>query len=596
VTSYAGHQTHLAPDQGLGRAVSGGLGHQGWWRSPVVVAVVVAALLHVCWWTLLSTSGGDIAAQDAWAEFARAHPGTAYSLEWYGGMHPVSYSVISPYVMAWLGVRTTMVLTGTLTAGLLAWLLQRSPQVRRPMWPAVYGAFALFGNAISGRVTFALGALFGLGVICLVLLARDQQHRWARNTTRLGVGACAALATMSSPVAGLFLGLVAVALWLLKRRADAYALGIPPVIVVAASAWLFPFSGEEPMRWSSAILPFIVPATIWLFVPREWREIRAVSAVYAVAVLLAWLLPSPIGTNIVRLGLLFGGVVLCAAVASGGWRTSYWAAWWNGRLGHARPTARTVLALALVTSTIWQLSVATLDGVKSRPSVTSQTGLPALVDQLRARHAELSRVEVVPTRNHSEAASLAPYVNLARGWNRQADVGRNLLFYKRDKLSPTAYYRWLRRWAVGYVVLSSSEPDPAAGATEQAVVASRPTYLHEVWSDGDWTLFQVEGARPLVDEPAMVTAFDAAMITVSTPEAGTFTLRIQASPWLALVDAAGKPMPDDALAGACLSAFNSGLTDDVAKDRNNWVVLHAPAPGTYRISAPYKLPRGSTCS
>jgi hypothetical protein len=116
-----------------------------------------------------------------------------------------------------------------------------------------------------------------------------------------------------------------------------------------------------------------------------------------------------------------------------------------------------------------------------------------------------------------------------------------------------------------------------------------------VWSNGDWTLFEVSGTKPLIDEPATVIAFDAAMITISTPEAGTFTLRIPASPWLALVDADGEPLSSDDLAGACLSALNTGVTDE-AEHKTNWVLLHAPASGTYRISAPYKLPRGSSCS
>jgi hypothetical protein len=29
--------------------------------------------------------------------------------------------------------------------------------------------------------------------------------------------------------------------------------------------------------------------------------------------------------------------------------------------------------------------------------------------------------------------------------------------------------------------------------------------------------------------------------------------------------------------------------------RDDWVVLHAPVAGVYRIAAPYKLPRGTAC-
>ncbi|MEI5102862.1 hypothetical protein RB200_35430 [Streptomyces sp. PmtG] len=75
---------------------------------PVLASLALAATLHLVWLFLIANSGGDLAAQDAWAEFARQHPGSAYNLAWYGGMHPVSYSVISPYLMAAVGVRTTI--------------------------------------------------------------------------------------------------------------------------------------------------------------------------------------------------------------------------------------------------------------------------------------------------------------------------------------------------------------------------------------------------------------------------------------------------------------------------------------------------------
>jgi hypothetical protein len=90
---------------------------------PVAASFVAGLVLHLLWWLVLANSGGDIAAQDAWAEFARAHPGSAYNLSWYGGMHAASYSLISPFVMAALGVRTTMVIAGAISSALLALLL-----------------------------------------------------------------------------------------------------------------------------------------------------------------------------------------------------------------------------------------------------------------------------------------------------------------------------------------------------------------------------------------------------------------------------------------------------------------------------------------
>ena len=112
-------------------------GSPGWATHPVVAALLLATVLHLLWAWLLANNGGDIAAQDAWAEFARDHPGSAYNLAWYGGMHPVSYSILSPYLMALAGVRTTILVAGPLSAALLALVLVRSRSIERP---AVAGA------------------------------------------------------------------------------------------------------------------------------------------------------------------------------------------------------------------------------------------------------------------------------------------------------------------------------------------------------------------------------------------------------------------------------------------------------------------------
>lgn len=566
--------------------------------APVLVAVVVSAALHLVWARFVATSGGDIAAQDAWAEFARAHPGSAYNLGWFGGMHPVSYSVLSPYVMAVLGVRTSMVLAGTASAGLLAWLVARTRPVRGRWLPTLYAAVALIGNAVSGRVTFALGIVAALVAICTVFAwpERLTGRRWTRPVRGVLAALTAALATAMSPVAGLFLGLAAGVTWLAGRRAAGVALAVPPLVVVAISIVFFPFDGEQPMHWGSAVLPVIIGVAIVLLAPEAWRTVRFGGAAYVAAVVLAWLIASPVGTNISRLGLLFGGVLLVAAWADHG--ASYVA-----RLRGER-TARVLLVLAIVTSSIWQVATAARDALTTAPPASWRVDTAPLLTQLEARGAALGRVEVVPTRSHREAAAVAPHVPLARGWNRQADARRNPIFYADEPLTAAAYRAWLRHWAVHYVVLTTAEPD-AAAVEEAALVRDGLPYLDRVWGDATWTLYAVRRPAPLVSPPGRVVAYDAAELTVTTPRAARIVVRIAASPWLSLVDTDGRTIPSGG--AACLSdlwgevgGLASGrapAATDVREQRpDDWIVLHAPAAGTYTIAAPYKLPRGSSCS
>lgn len=578
------------------------------WRRllvhPVVAAVLVALVLHLLWLTLIANGGGDLAAQDAWAGFARAHPRMAYDLAWYGGMHPMSYSVLSPYVMALIGVRTTAVMAGVVASGILAIILVRSPALRRPLPSAVYGAFAIAGNTVSGRATFALGVMFGLAAVAVVFV--DRSPAGAGREFRVGravlAGLLAALSTASSPVAGLFLGVVAAALWLGGRRGTGYALGVPPVLVVLASAVLFPFSGQQPMAPRSMVLPVVIGACCALLPPRSWRTVRTGAAIYTLGVVVALLVPSEIGSNVTRLALTFGGVVLVALAAQAWPLTVPRIGLPNGR------TARTVLALGVVAATVWQVGTAAADVVNTR-SADAWTGeVQPLVRQLRTRHADLARVEVVPSRSHREASALAAYVNLARGWNRQADADRNDLFYTRGALTGASYRAWLDRWAVHYVYLPDAEPDPAAVHEADLVDRGLP-YLHEVWSGPGGRLYAVDEPTPLVDSPATVLSFSAGEVVLAVPVPGRVRLRILSSPWLTLVDAAGRPLKAPENAGPAVSpgdvrgCLDRQVEEIPAPGAENggqphslvWTVLDAPRAGIYRIATPYALQRGSAC-
>ncbi|MGW6457583.1 hypothetical protein ACWF94_16985, partial [Streptomyces sp. NPDC055078] len=264
--------------------------------------------MYVLWAGWLATGGGDLAAQLAWTGFTERHPSSAYNLSWYGGMHTANYSVLAPPLMAALGVRTVSVVAGLAGTWLLAALLVRRGArwgVRWPLWPALLGAVAVWCNIASGRTTFALGVAIGL----LALL-------YVRRTALAAV--CAALATMASPVAGLFL-VVAAAAYLLERRwRRGLVLVLPPAAVVGATALLFPFDGEMPMKSGRLWLPLLVCAAVAVAAPRAWRPVRYGAGVYGLGVVLTYLIPSPIGTNVERLAGLAGPPVLLAALLAYG--------------------------------------------------------------------------------------------------------------------------------------------------------------------------------------------------------------------------------------------------------------------------------------
>ena len=550
----------------------------------VVVATTCALALHVLWWIFLAGLGGDLAAQDAWTGFASRHPASAYDFAWYGGMHPASYSLISPYVMGLLGVRATMLVVGTASAALLALLLGQLVSVVNPTRVSAYAAVALTGNAVSGRVTFGLGLVLGLATLVVVFRWQPRpEQRWAALARGASSVLLAGLATAASPVAGLFLGLVAAALWLRGRRRTSLLVGLLPLVVVLGTAAAFPFSGVQPISWRSAGVPLVLAAAGWTLLPRGWRLGRACCAVYALAVVVVWVVPSPIGTNVTRLALLFGGVALVAG-ASGAWWTSSVSRRWG------RPVARVLLVSAILISSGWQVMIAGKDVVNASAAEGLDSDVRALVTELDARGAGRGRVEVVPSRSHGEAAALAPHVNLARGWNRQADVARNPLFYgDEEPLDAGEYYRWLRRWAVRLVVLPASAPD-FAGVRERELVTSGVPYLRKVWADSTWTLYEVSNPAPMASGPASLVAWDAAGVTVHMPVAGSTVLRLAWSPWLSVEDQDGHRGRDPALDGTCVSRLAGTGPGPVS-----WAVLRAARPGTYRIEAPYVLPRGTPC-
>ncbi|RQX16956.1 hypothetical protein DLJ57_29730, partial [Micromonospora chalcea] len=109
-------------------------------RGGRVVAVsaafaLVLAVLHLT----LPVTGSDLSAQVARADFFAAHPSALVDLRWYGGVHPWGYSLVSPPLMALLGVRVTGALALLASAAAFAALLVRT-RVPRPLLGSLVGA------------------------------------------------------------------------------------------------------------------------------------------------------------------------------------------------------------------------------------------------------------------------------------------------------------------------------------------------------------------------------------------------------------------------------------------------------------------------
>ncbi|MDX3752667.1 hypothetical protein [Streptomyces sp. AK08-02] len=565
------------------------------WHERHRVALTVTAFavpLYFVWWAVFATGGGDLAAQVAWAEFAKMYPDSAYNLFWYGGLHAANYSLMSPYLMAAIGVVAATMLSGVAATLLGAELVARTG-VRKPLWPALAVGFSLWCQVISGRSTFVLGTAFGMAAVLAVVSGRGARH--------LGMAAvCATLATTGSPVAGLFVLVVGAAYFLSRDWGRAAALLVPPVAVVGVTTLLFPFEGEQPMPFSRIWPPVVLCAIVVLTAPSTWRTLRLGAAVYAVGVVLCYLIPTPIGTNVERLSELAAPATLLAIMMyrterrqqgaepgaepgeerdGDGHGILAGAAVAVPRLPLPWFTARrrmVALGLAMAIAVSW-LSGKTIADIVTNTTVPEwAVKTDGVVNELKRLGAEETRVEVVPARDHREAAILAPYINMARGWNRQADVERGRLFYEghggtaepEGGFSPEAYKAWLSQWAVGFVVLVNGEPDGPA-KLEHALVTSGPSYLQPVWEDANWKIYRVKNATPLVDRPASVVSADGANMVVRMPKAGAVTVRIAYSPWL--------------------WAENGCLTDE-----GEFTKLTVEQPGDIRISSTYGGPSRET--
>jgi hypothetical protein len=359
------------------------------------------------------------------------------------------------------------------------------------------------------------------------------------------------MTTVTSPVAGLFLGLAAAA-WLLadgrwdRRRfhpgdrlidtlvmGGGAVLGLVPMTVFSEPG-MEPFSAAQ-MRYNVAIA-----LAVLVLVPARYRVIR-IGAVLTIALLFfALYVPTAIGSNAIRLPMLFTFPIVVAYSA--------WRAWG--------------IVAALVAMFWWQSPIVVGDITQAgAPETRAAFYQPLLGELATLGGGQLGRIEVVPLRDHWESSYVADVVPLARGWLRQVDTVRNPLFYTTLPVTAAQYGDWLRANAVRYVAYTPDQPLDVFARTEAAVVSAHPDYLREVWHSGDWELFQVAGPDPFVTGGTLVSATPTT-VTFDTAGPGPATVRVRWSRWLTVTG------------GAC-----------TARGSDGWTEIRAPRAGRYTISS-----------
>jgi hypothetical protein len=447
--------------------------------SPLTLALAVAVPLVLAY-LVLAPPAGDLAAATYRSElFARAGF-TTWDTGWYAahGYWLPGYSLLSPALGALLGVRLLLALSALSACALFALIAGRLFGTAAARLAAAVFALGFCVGLLSGRVPYDLG--FAIGLASVLALMRGSLAPAL---------ALAVLTGIASPVAGAFLGLAGLALALADLRGGRRGLALcaAALIPVLALSIAYPDGGYEPFA-ASAFWPALAGVLLIALLlpqgpltPPGRRVLRVGALLYALALIGAYAIRTPMGGNAARLGPLLAAPLLAGVL-------------WERQ--------RALLVALAPLLLYWQLATPIRDysSIAGDPSVHASYYAPVLAElrHLRAVRERASDdaptiVEVPMTAAHWESAYLAGHdgIELARGWERQLDTRYAAIFYH-DTLSSASYRGWLGENRVVYVALPDAPLDKA-GSLEGKLVAHGLPYLRELWHSEHWRLYRVMG-------------------------------------------------------------------------------------------------------
>jgi hypothetical protein len=481
--------------------------------APTLLAAALAAV-----YIIVSPPSEDLAAHLLRAKLFSAEGFGIWNNWWYAGHNVPGYSVLFPPI----GAAITPQVAGAIAATASAAVFE--PIARRRFGPDAWLGALWFGAAtatslFTGRLTFAFGALPGLGAVL------------ALQRRRTGIAAALAVtAALASPVDALFVALVgaadAIGAYVPQRRIRpalgglAVAAGaLVPVLVLAV---VFPEGGTEPFAFSAMWPIVIVAIALFFAAPRHDVALRAGAALYALGCILSYAVATPVGSNATRLAPLVAGPI--AALI-----------WWRRRNALLVAVALPLLYLQ------WQAPYrdwSMADG-DAGASVAYYQPLNAYLSR---QSGPPFRIEIPFTQTHWESYAVAPRFPLARGWERQLDLKDNPLFYD-GRLTPATYDAWLHSLAVRFVAVSDADLDYSA-VQEQAMIDRGLPYLHLVHRTRHWRVYAVSDPTPIVSGAATLRALGPNSLTLNARRAGVAFVRVRFSPYWALTKGSGCVAPD----------------------------------------------------
>ena len=376
-------------------------------------------------------------------------------------------------------------------------------------WSSRTFAVVWAGIVLSAAFPFALGMAFAL----LAIWALQWGKRWR-------FAALAALTLAASPLAFLLLVVVlagpALSMRWSPRRNWVPVAAVLFAATVEAVLWrLFPGGGRYPFTGAefAAGVAFCIVCLALTWQIENARALRFMFAVYLAALVTAFVVPSAIGENMVR--LRYAAVPLVVLV--------FTLRRWQPR---AVAVAAVVLAVAWnVTPLVWSYEHGSND-VTAHAATWS-----GAIAFLRANLGPSYRVEAVDTSTHSSSMYLAEAgIPLARGWYRQDDFPQNEVLY--DKLGAKVYLRWLRGLGVRYVVLSKSASDYSSRGEADLVRSGRAGLL-AVLATPDLTVYQVPDAQSIITGPGSprLTSLTESRIGAVVQRGGRYRVAVRWSPY-----------------------------------------------------------------